>query len=114
MLSALGVVIEALWQTDEPSLVIASSDMNHYESDAVTRIKDRRAIEQLLALDPRGLYDVVHEGDISMCGYGPAVITLTAARKLGATQAKLIRYATSGDVSGDRDAVVGYAGLAFW
>jgi AmmeMemoRadiSam system protein B len=94
--------------------VIASSDMNHYESDSVTRVKDRRAIDQLLALDARGLYDVVKEGNISMCGYGPAVVMLTAARKLGATKAELIRYATSGDVSDDRDMVVGYAGIAVW
>ena len=114
-LSALGVVIgNALAQLPEPFLVIASSDMNHYESDAITRVKDRRAIDQLLALDPRGLYDVVREEDISMCGYGPAVVMLTAARKLGATQAELIRYATSGDVSGDKGMVVGYAGIAVW
>jgi AmmeMemoRadiSam system protein B len=94
--------------------VIASSDMNHYESDEITRVKDRRAIDQLLALGPRGLYDVVHEGNISMCGYGPAVVMLTAACKLGATQAELIRYATSGDISGEKDMVVGYAGIAVW
>ena len=87
VLSALGVVIGSVAAEDgEPVLVIASSDMNHYESDSVTRVKDRRAIDQLLALDPRGLYDMVHEADISMCGYGPAVVMLTAARKLGATQ----------------------------
>ncbi|MGC2109549.1 MAG: AmmeMemoRadiSam system protein B [Candidatus Korobacteraceae bacterium] len=114
-LSALGVVIaRALAKLKEPALVIASSDMNHYESDSVTRVKDRRAIDQLLALDPRGLYDVVREGDISMCGYGPAVAMLTATRKLGAAKAELIRYATSGDVSGDKDMVVGYAGIAVW
>lgn len=114
-LSALGIVIgNALNMLREPILVIASSDMNHYESDSVTRVKDHRAIEQLLALDPRGLYDVVREGDISMCGYGPAVVMLTAARKLGATKAELIRYATSGDVSGDKEMVVGYAGVAMW
>ena len=114
-LSALGVVIgSALARQQERLLVVASSDMNHYESDSVTRVKDRRAIDQLLALDPRGLYDVVHEGDISMCGYGPAVAMLTAVRKLGATQAELIRYATSGDVSGEKDMVVGYAGIAVW
>jgi len=94
--------------------VIASSDMNHYESDTVTRVKDRRAIDQLLALEARGLYDVVKEGHISMCGYGPAVVMLTAARKLGATKAELIRYATSGDVSDDREMVVGYAGIVVW
>jgi MEMO1 family protein len=114
-LSAIGSVIgEALAKLPEPALVIASSDMNHYESDSVTRIKDRRAIDQILALDPRGLYDTVREGDISMCGYGPATIMLTAARKTGATKAELIRYATSGDVSGDREMVVGYAGIAVY
>jgi MEMO1 family protein len=115
VLSALGVVVGSVAaETGEPVLIIASSDMNHYESDSVTRVKDRRAIDQLLALDPRGLYDVVHQADISMCGYGPAVVMLTAARKLGATRAELIRYATSGDVSGDRDMVVGYAGVAVY
>lgn len=113
VLTALGIAIgNILAERRQRVLVIASSDMNHYESDSVTRVKDGRAIEQLLALDPRGLYDVVREGHISMCGYGPAVAMLTAARKLGATQAELVRYATSGDVSGDKDMVVGYAGIA--
>jgi len=115
VLSALGTVIgHVAMGANERMLVIASSDMNHYESDSVTRVKDRRAIDQLLALDPRGLYEVVHKGDISMCGYGPAVVMLTASRKMGATQAELIRYATSGDVSGDLDMVVGYAGVAVY
>ena len=92
-------------------LIVASSDMNHYESDAVTRVKDHRAIERILSLDPRGLYDVVTQQDISMCGFGPAVAMLTAARKLGAQAAELVKYATSGDISGDRDMVVGYAGV---
>ena len=113
VLSALGVAISnVITKQKDRVLIVASSDMNHYESDAVTRVKDRRAIDQLLALDPRGLYDVVREANISMCGYGPATIMLTAARKLGATHADLIRYATSGDVSGDKDMVVGYAGIA--
>jgi AmmeMemoRadiSam system protein B len=115
VLSALGVAIaNVLEQMNERALVIASSDMNHYESDEITRVKDQHAIDQLLALDPRGLYQVVRDGHISMCGYGPAVIMLTAARKLGATQADLLRYATSGDVSGDKDMVVGYAGIAVY
>ena len=113
VLSALGVALgNILAQQLERFLIIASSDMNHYESDSITRVKDRRAIDQLLALDARGLYDVIRDGNISMCGYGPAVAMLTATRKLGATQAELIRYATSGDVSGDKDMVVGYAGIA--
>lgn len=115
VLGALGMVIGSVaTEAGTPVLVIASSDMNHYESDDVTRVKDRRAIDQLLALDARGLYDIVHKTAISMCGYGPAVVMLTAARKLGATRAELIRYATSGDVSGDRDMVVGYAGVAVY
>ena len=92
-------------------LIIASSDMNHYESDAITRVKDHKAIEPILRLDPRNLFDVVVNEDISMCGYGPTVAMLTAARRLGAESAELIKYATSGDVSGDWDAVVGYAGV---
>ena len=115
VLSALGVVIGSVAaEAGGPVLVIASSDMNHYESDDVTRVKDRRAIDQMLAIDPRGLYETVHQANISMCGYGPTVVMLTAAKKLGATQAELVRYATSGDVSGDRDMVVGYAGIAVY
>jgi len=103
---------EVIADQQEPVLIIASSDMNHYESDGITRQKDALAIDRILALDPRGLFDTVNEQKISMCGYGPAVAMLTAARRLGATSAELIKYATSGDVSGDRDMVVGYAGIA--
>jgi MEMO1 family protein len=95
----------------DPVLIVASSDMNHYESDAITRVKDSSAIEPILRLDARALYDVVTQQHISMCGFGPAVAMLTAAKKLGATSAELVKYATSGDVSGDRDLVVGYAGI---
>jgi MEMO1 family protein len=94
-----------------PVLIVASSDMNHYESDAVTRVKDHRAIEPILALEARALYDVVTQQHISMCGFGPAIAMLTAVRKLGATSAELVKYATSGAVSGDHDLVVGYAGV---
>ena len=86
--------------------------MNHYESDAITRSKDHKAIDQVLAMDPKGLYDTVQKEEISMCGYGPAVAMLTAAKRLGAKSAQLVKYATSGDVSGDLDTVVGYAGIA--
>jgi MEMO1 family protein len=92
-------------------LVIASSDMNHYESDAITRAKDRRAMDRILALDPRGLFDTVRNEEISMCGYAATVAMLVAMRELGAKEAQLVRYGTSGDVTGDRDEVVGYAGI---
>lgn len=97
----------------ERVLIVASSDMNHYENDAVTREKDQKAIDRILALDARGLYDTVRSENISMCGYAASVATLVALVQLGATQAKLTRYATSGDVTGDRNEVVGYAGIIF-
>jgi AmmeMemoRadiSam system protein B len=105
---AIARVIEA---EQEPVLMVASSDMNHYESDSITRPKDRLAIERILELDPCGLYETVREHDISMCGFAAAVTMLFAARRLGATDAELVSYATSGDVTGDREAVVGYAGV---
>ena len=104
-------VAETVQAEDDRILIVASSDMNHYENDAVTRIKDHKAIERMLALDARGLFDVVIKEEISMCGFGPAVVMLTATKRLGATKTELIKYATSGDVSGDREMVVGYAGV---
>jgi AmmeMemoRadiSam system protein B len=114
-LRALGEAIADVLQRLAPdALIIASSDMNHYESDAITRVKDRKAIDEILAMNPDGLYDVVRREDISMCGYGPAVSMLTAAKALGASRAELVKYATSGDVSLDFDRVVGYAGMIVW
>lgn len=112
-LAGLGhAMARAIAAQREPVLIVASSDMNHYESDAVTRVKDHKAIERILALDARGLYDTVQREDISMCGVGPATAMLTAAAELGATHAVQIQYATSADASGDKKRVVGYAGIA--
>ena len=114
-LAGLGEAIAGvLAEMPERVLIIASSDMNHYESDSVTRRKDQEAIAAILALDGHGLLETLRRHRNSMCGYGPTVAMLTAARRLGANRAKLIRYATSGDVTGDRDQVVGYAGIAVW
>jgi len=104
-------IVEVVGAQSEPVLVIASSDMNHYESDDVTRVKDQRAIAPILELNPRALYDTVRNEGITMCGYAAMVATLVAMQGLGAKSATLVRYATSGDVSGDRDQVVGYAGI---
>jgi hypothetical protein len=108
---AIAAVVTESATDDEPILVVASSDMNHYESDEITRVKDRKAIDRILALDARGLYDTVRSERISMCGYGPTTAMLVAARALGATRAELVRYATSGEISGDYERVVGYAGI---
>jgi AmmeMemoRadiSam system protein B len=92
-------------------LLIASTDMNHYESDRITRVKDERAIARILTLDPRGLYDTVRNEQITMCGYAATVAILVAARDLAATKASLIRYGTSADINREFDRVVGYAGI---
>jgi hypothetical protein len=106
----IACVLEA---SKEDVLLLTTSDLNHYEDDATTRIKDRKAIEELLALEPRGLYDTCRNHGISMCGLGPAVAVLTALNALSAKKSELVKYATSADVSGDRSAVVGYAGMIF-
>jgi MEMO1 family protein len=94
-------------------LVVTSSDMNHYEDDETTRRKDGLAIDCILKMDPKGLYDVCRQQKISMCGLGPAVVMLTAMNQIGATNAELVRYATSAEVSRNRNEVVGYAGMIF-
>ena len=93
------------------ALVVASSDMSHYLPAAVVREKDRMALDRVLALDPRGLHEVVSRQGISMCGYVPATVMLVAAVEMGAREAELVRYATSGDATGDDRSVVGYAGV---
>jgi len=95
----------------ESVLLISSTDLNHYESQAVSNRKDRLAIEAILALDPDGLQRTVRDHHISMCGIAPTTALLAALRDLGSPRAELIRYMTSGDVSGDYDRVVGYGGV---
>ncbi len=112
VLQALGLAMaEVISQQSGRILIIASSDMNHYENDGITRIKDHKAIERILALDPTGLFETVAREHISMCGIGPTVVMLTAVLQLGAAKAELVKYATSADVSGDKQRVVGYAGM---
>jgi len=95
----------------EPVLLLSSTDLNHYESQAVSNAKDGLAIDAILALDPEGLHRTVVEGQISMCGIAPTTTLLYALRELGAEQATLVKYMTSGDVSGDLTRVVGYCGI---
>jgi AmmeMemoRadiSam system protein B len=111
VLERLGRAIAETIQRIGTTLIIASSDMNHYESDAITRVKDAKAIDPLLKLDAKGLHDVVRREKISMCGVGPATAMIVASRILGATEADLVKYATSAEVSMDFDRVVGYAGV---
>jgi MEMO1 family protein len=92
-------------------MMIASSDMTHYESGVIAREKDMRALDRILALDPKGLYRTVRDQRISMCGVVPVVVMLVAAKRLGAKTASLVHYGNSGDVTGDQSQVVGYAGV---
>ena len=106
-------VAEIVGKAEEEVLIVTSSDMNHYEDEGITRRKDQRAIECMERLDARGLYDVCRRERISMCGLGPAIVMLSAVKKLGVKSGELIRYATSGEISGEHDSVVGYAGMIF-
>lgn len=92
-------------------IIIASSDFSHYESQSAASKKDNLALEAILSLDAKQLEDVVSSHNISMCGYGPVMSMLTACKKLGANKARLLRYASSGDITGDYSQVVGYASV---
>ncbi|RJQ48250.1 MAG: AmmeMemoRadiSam system protein B [Nitrospiraceae bacterium] len=94
--------------------IAASSDMSHYVTDSIAHSKDQKAIDKVLALDPEGLYDTVKKEGISMCGFMPVTTMLFAAKELGAKKAELVKYMTSGEVSGDHDSVVGYAGMVIY
>lgn len=108
----IGLAVAAAVQSiNEDVLIISSSDMTHYESRESAKEKDFMAIDRIIDGDPEGLYNIVHRKKISMCGVIPTTVMLCAAKELGATKASLVRYSTSGDVSGEYGEVVGYAGL---
>jgi AmmeMemoRadiSam system protein B len=112
LLIRLGETLAELLQDEAPdALILASSDMNHYEPDGITRTKDAKATERILELDAPGLHEVVNRENITMCGVAPTIAMIAAARKLGAQRGELVKYATSADISGDRDYCVGYAGI---
>ncbi len=106
-----GALAKVLASTEDDILVVVSSDMNHYESDTLTREKDSLAIERVLELDADGLLEVTSREHITMCGVFPSAIAMFAMKELGASEARLVAYDTSGPVSGDMDHVVGYAGF---
>ncbi len=92
-------------------VIVASSDFTHYEPQSSASRKDHQALEAILNLDPEQLEKVVNTYDISMCGVGPVMTMLIACKLLGAKKARLLRYATSGDITGDYSQVVGYASV---
>ncbi|MFH1664650.1 MAG: AmmeMemoRadiSam system protein B [Candidatus Omnitrophota bacterium] len=106
-----GAIVSAVEGTGRDVTIVASSDMTHYEPRESAAEKDQMAIRKIIGLDPKGLLTIVREKDISMCGYIPVVIMLMCAVKMKAKKAELVKYADSGDVTGDTEQVVGYAGI---
>lgn len=104
-------VAQGIKDSKDEVLIVASTDMSHYVEQEVAREKDFLAIERILKLDAKGLYDTVSEENISMCGFQPTTSAIVASRELGASKSELVKYQTSGDVTGDFREVVGYAGI---
>jgi AmmeMemoRadiSam system protein B len=108
----LGIgIAKAILEYGKDVLMVASSDMTHYESAPAAKKKDQLALREILALNPEGLVKTCRNKAISMCGVIPATVMIVAALELGAKKAKLVKYATSGDVTGDNEQVVAYAAV---
>jgi MEMO1 family protein len=107
-------IASAIRAFDEPVLILASSDMTHYESAEAAKQKDSLALERAMNLDPKGLVEVCRSKQISMCGVIPSAVMLVAAKALGATEAKLVAYTNSGETTGDSREVVAYAAVSVW
>ena len=111
-LRAIGeAVAAAVKAAGSPVLLLASTDLNHYEDQETSQRKNKLALDAVVRLDEDALMDRVRDEEISMCGVAPTYIVIHAAKKLGARRADLLDYHTSGDVTGDYSAVVGYAGV---
>jgi AmmeMemoRadiSam system protein B len=95
----------------KPVLLLASTDLNHYEDQKISNIKDKLALDAIVKLDEEALMNHVIDVEVSMCGVASTYIVLHAAKKLGAKRAELLDYRTSGDVSGDFARVVGYGAV---
>ena len=103
--------INSLKGLKEEILLVASSDFTHYEPDQVARRKDLQAIEAIINLDEEELINRIHKENITLCGEAPLAIFISCLKQLGAKKSQVILYQTSGDVTGDKESVVGYAGI---
>ncbi len=104
-------ILKGVQEVNRPVLLVASSDMTHYESHDSATLKDKKAIDRILERDAEGLYKTVEKNHISMCGVNPVVVMLLCANEMGAHNSRLVKYMTSGDVNGDLSHVVAYAGM---
>ncbi|MCR8487026.1 MAG: AmmeMemoRadiSam system protein B [Crenarchaeota archaeon] len=107
-----GAIYDLMQEVDKDIIVLASSDMSHYVSQKSAYEKDLKALEYVINLDIEGFYDVVEQDNITICGVGPIAVAALVAKSFG-VQGALLKYYTSGDISGDKTAVVGYASLVF-
>ena len=108
----VGSAISKLAKTKK-TIIVGSSDFTHYEENEFAHKQDKALIEPILKLDVEKFYKVLNERRVSACGYGAIASTMIACKNLGATQGKLLKYATSGDIAGDKSSVVGYASIIF-
>jgi MEMO1 family protein len=106
-------IAQAITSASTKALLIASSDFTHYEPNEEAHRKDLELIDTILSLDVSSFYAVLERLDISACGYGAIASIMVAVKELGASKAELLRYATSGDTTGDKSSVVGYASIVF-
>ncbi|MEA3369019.1 MAG: AmmeMemoRadiSam system protein B [Candidatus Ratteibacteria bacterium] len=104
-------IVKAVKAGKKKVLILASSDMTHYQPQETAEKLDKLALEPLLKLEAKRFFDTVVANDISMCGYMPAAIMILACKALGAKRGELVMYATSGEASGNYSEVVGYAGV---
>jgi AmmeMemoRadiSam system protein B len=107
------IISQTIKSEGTKALVIASSDFTHYEPNEEAHRKDRELINAILSLDVSSFYEILERFDISACGYGAIASAMITVKELGATRGELLRYATSGDVTGDTSSVVGYASIIF-
>jgi len=109
-------IYNAVTKSGRDAVLLASSDMTHYEPHSIAVKKDLKAIEKIVSLDTEGFYKTMGELDISICGPGGIMTLIEYAKTMGAEKARaeLLKYATSGDITGDKSAVVGYASIRFY
>jgi MEMO1 family protein len=111
--SAISDTVNECISKGDEFMLIASSDFTHYESNSEAHRKDSQLIKSILSLDITAFYYTLRQYNVSACGYGAIATVMVAAKNLGATRGELIRYATSGDVTGDKSSVVGYSSILF-
>ncbi len=98
---------------NKKTVIIGSSDFTHYEENEFAHRQDKSLIEPILQMDVDKFYRILQENQVSACGYGAIASTMIACRELGARKGTLVKYATSGDVTGEKSSVVGYASIVF-